>query len=139
MKMLLLCLVVGCSKLNQDIVQDLKPYVELFKTEAKDRGVLLHEAFMPTTISFGYTGPTQQAYCHWSYTETYIVVNKSLWDDMSVMCKERLIMHEMAHCTLGKRHNDDYTSIMYATQDYTCNSYNINTRSSLLDNLFLNN
>lgn len=71
-----------------------------------------------------------------------VTIDKTFWDQSSVLFREFVVFHELGHCFLGRGHeegtnpNGTCTSIMRSGVEDCRDNYRTTTRTAYLDELF---
>lgn len=113
MKYLLLLLLTGCGG-SVVIDNEIYPYVEEYKTLAKQYGKKFHQKNVD--VVFGPTRPGTIAICY--RNRKLVRINKTRWDTKTVNEKKWVVFHELAHCMHKQEHRGEWdgkklTSLMY--------------------------
>lgn len=79
--------------------------------------------------------------CNQSGDLHHIIVDKTFWETASDLKKELIVFHELGHCVLNRRHNDEAEggicrSIMRTGETACLANYTEQTRAVYLDELF---
>ena len=116
------------------IDSEIEPYYLIFVEEGEKRGIKDYGNYDIMMYFSELDGVHGSSYKNLNHI-IEIVIDKSLWDMKNKNNKEVLIMHELGHGMLGKKHNDDCMSIMIA--GLYCKYYNYkDNREAMLNELF---
>ena len=141
-------LFIACEKapiepiIYPDVTVELCPYFQHFEEEAAKRNIAINLKLAGikgklVNISRGYVGLCS------THAEKEIRIDKDFWERSSDLSRELIVFHELGHCFLDRRHNNQRRA------DGTCDSimrnglggcvdfYTAKTRTQLLDELFL--
>ncbi len=144
---LCLFLFIACEKAPiepityPDVTAELCPYFQQFEEEAAKRNIVADLKLAGikgklVNISKGYVGLCS------THAEKEIRIDNHFWERSSDLSRELIVFHELGHCFLDRRHNNQ------KTVDGTCASmmrnglggcvdfYTEKTRTQLLDELF---
>jgi hypothetical protein len=109
-------LLFGCQK--DDVVEynvdpDFEEYVQRFIAEGAARGVEIN--FEDTGLLLEYSDRIVDGASGYCYLGQYhIVIDKSEWTTLTDTQKEYLIFHELGHCELDRRHqNDQFDNLLW--------------------------
>lgn len=89
--------ILGCGLTQKSVHREINPYVVLWENEM---GV----SARVTSISFG---DVKDAAGVCNYLTRDIVINRDIWNRSGYFSRKNLIYHELGHCVLYKRHNND--------------------------------
>ncbi|MEL6389759.1 MAG: sigma-70 family RNA polymerase sigma factor [Bacteroidota bacterium] len=141
---LALLLVTGCAEESADIGvvdPELATYFDTFKDEAELRGIEIEDFFFE--ISGVLTDlPNASGQCASGQTRRELRVDQTYWNRVNDTKREFLIFHELGHCYLDLRHDDESDehgrclSIMTSGLGSCRSNYNPTTRAAYLDELF---
>ena len=122
---LLMCMIITCltacnrhGELPRQLYVDpsLKPYVQMFMSEADNQGMSLHIDNL-IVIFVDLNSATIEAQCESFNNGTVgtptISVLRSKWDRKSEISKQMIMFHELGHCVLFRQHNNAYTQYGY--------------------------
>jgi len=139
----------ACEKDEPDVVSvdaRLQVYFDRFAVEGAARGITVD--FSAAQISGSIENidePNVQGQCiKNSAMSDEIKVNTQFWENSNDLLREFVIFHELGHCFLDRDHidtetsNGACTSMMHSGTSGCTNTYSGNTRSELLDELFMN-
>lgn len=145
---LLAASLTGCAK--AEVNPEFAKYLDIYMKEASDRGHTvgvpityrgvsdLTVRFTDTKIKDTYPSMSEKsvAACIPSYNA--ILVYKPYWDSLGDTSREILMLHEMGHCILKRKHDDVYgnrnESLMYSQLMYP--EVYLRYREYYLDELF---
>ncbi len=131
----------SCGKDSRDIDPVFQPYVDLFFEEAQKRGLDMKEEDYSFSLNFGEAVAGGVCY----YSGNRVEINEFAWSVYPELSKQYLIFHELGHCLLDRRHdnqvlrNGECKSIMKGHEENECrrNSDNFGVwRDYYLDELF---
>lgn len=145
----LLFSIVACEKDETEVVEvdsRLQEYFDRFATEGALRGVNVDYTATPIAGRIeNIEDQNVQGQCQSNSTRANVLlIDSNFWNSSSDMIREFVIFHELGHCYLDRDHLDEETSngacisIMHSGTSGCTNTYNANTRSVLLDELFMN-
>jgi len=151
MKRILILLLIlinswGCQEEERAIDPNLMEYIEIFEEEAAARNVNI--SIMDLEVSAHIMNIQESNVLGQCYTYSddsrEIVIDQEYWEELDLLEKEFLMMHELGHCILDRDHLDDSDennnciSIMQSGTGDCRHRYNANNRERLLDELFNN-
>ena len=146
---ILTCLIIcSCSKEAEPkiIEAELQIYFDSFVSEASAHGIeidltLLDIGAYVQNIEF--TGTIGQCISY-SDGSNDVIVDARNWDQIDEEEKEYVVFHELGHCILKRSHNDTQDgngvcqSIMQSGEGLCQSRYNLNNRTTMLQELFTN-
>jgi len=106
---LALLLTASCATTRFYKVRDeFKPYIERFKTEAKPYEIKIEDLYIKFHDFKGAPaiGDCRHAVWNWHFVPL-IRIDRDWWGRSSELAKELLIFHELGHCILSKKHNNN--------------------------------
>ncbi len=132
------------TKSFPNVNQKLWPYFESFERAGKERGLNfnLAEENISGDIDFIEEGEYWGSCTTSADGSMSIIIDNEFWNASNDGYKELIIFHELAHCYLGKEHNDEQfsngvcKSIMRSSNAHCLDNYTVNTRSYYLNELF---
>lgn len=125
--------------------EDLQVYFDSFEFEAEQRGIDIDlvqaeiQGYMRSIDDRGVIGQ-----CIENSTSKSIVIDVARWQHLDQLEKEFIVFHELGHCYLNRGHIDSKDSsstclsMMHSTSTVCDITYNSVTRTTYLDELFLN-
>ncbi len=131
----------SCGKDSRDIDPVFQPYVDMFFEEAQLRGLDMKEEDYSFSVNFGEAVAGGVCY----YLGNRIEINEFAWSVYPELSKQFLIFHELGHCLLDRRHdnqvlyNGECKSLMKGTEENECRRNIFNNgvwREYYLDELF---
>ena len=96
-----LCLINFISCKEENINPEFQKYVDLFISEASKRGKIVNAQFLKVNFN---PNSSQSSLCNNAGHQ--ILINKTVWNKIDDIEKEKMIFHEMGHCILGLNHNN---------------------------------
>jgi len=117
-------------------------FFESFRTEALSRGLTLSQDFESIGAELTDIEDASGQCVTQANGQRSIRIDRGYWGRVSTLKQELLIFHELGHCYLGLRHNDEKDASgncisMMASGLGDCRSnYNNRTRENYLDKLF---
>jgi len=140
-----LTVIFSCSKeYGYDVDPEIQPYYDSFEAEASLRGIKvdLELEGIGATVDFirdqRIIGECQNN----EEGQRRIHIDKAFWVEYDHFGKEFIIFHELGHCYLDRRHDNDTKpgniceSIMQSGISGCINGYGPDTREEYLDELF---
>lgn len=141
-------LVIACEKeliepiTYPDVTAELCPYFQSFEEEAAKRNITINLNLAGikgklVNIQNGYVGLCS------THAKKEILIDNQFWAKSSHLKKELIVFHELGHCFLERRHNNQQAgngtcaSIMRSGLGRCVDFYTEKTRAQLLDELFL--
>ena len=123
------------------VQSELQPFFDKFQEEGTARGKILD---MKTVSGVLGDLPSVNVLgrCEQSTLNGTVTIDQAFWDKASYYEKEYVLFHELGHCVLDRRHLEDQradgtcVSIMQSGTGGCRMSYNAQTRSAYLDELF---
>jgi len=113
-------LLSGCEREDAPLQDaEIKPYVERFAEEALKRGFDFSEEL--SSIRYEFEETRYGGVCY--RFENRFIINRTYWTQLEDLGKEYLVFHELGHCVLDRRHENEYlpagecSSIMKGTED----------------------
>lgn len=123
-----LLVALSLTSCNEDAVPDIdpvfQPFVDSFFQEWQDRGGTLSQEDFDFTVKFGLPDGSLAGLCR-TFTKE-IEINEFHWANGSEETREHVMFHELGHCLLDRRHdnqlmdNGECKSIMKGTEENTC-------------------
>jgi len=133
---------VGCTKSPNKIDPEFKQMYQEFIDEANAHGLdLPYDQGM--TIEIGTLGQEDSqgeliGECSpIGYGDGNILIDKNFWYDANDAERHVLLFHELGHCVLGRKHNNNHMSIMYPMVNVPAEYYDVD-KSEMLEELFKN-
>lgn len=134
----------SCSKESQLVDKPLREYLNIFEVEAMKRGIKVDYGKNPVEVRLElHNDSARLGWCNYhSDRPDLIIINAFYWDLLNDLEKEKLVFHELGHCILNRSHldaiqQDGYCKSIMQSGQRCADNYNIDTRSSYLDELFL--
>lgn len=109
--LILILLSAGCGQSPVVDTGGFTKYLNLFETKSEIYGKRVKVT--DVTIRFGKVDSAQEAgHCLLSQdSPPEIVINEATWNGMDEAKREALVLHELGHCILRRKHReDDFTS-----------------------------
>lgn len=118
----LLFALTGCAQKPGDyldVASDIQPYYAAFKTEAASRGANVDISHLRIQFDEGLIGSNKAGSCTISVSKSIDLVNQISTTHLNITInpekfytadeylRYELIFHELGHCLLGLRHNDN--------------------------------
>lgn len=91
---------------STDVDSELIPFNNKFERIAKECQVELYDA----SLKFASTREKLYGWCR-PYSGS-VLINSRHWNKLTAVKKEQLIFHELGHCRLDQKHDDDDLNIM---------------------------
>ena len=117
-----LTLIQSCNKDSvQNIPDEFKSYVDLFFSEAQNRGSNINLNEVDLTVRFGTVSGNASGLC--AFQSNTITIDETDWSTMSEERRTWLMFHELGHCVLDRQHlnietnNGECLSIMKGTEN----------------------
>ena len=142
---ILILINLGCSKENNNVIDpEFESYVDMFFEEAQKRNLDISQEDYSFSLNFG--EDTHLGVCFPGRNR--ILINRFYWGNLPELNRQYVIFHELGHCILDRRHDNDLLpngeckSIMKGTEENECypNIDNFNAwRTYYLDELFNTN
>lgn len=146
---LFLFLFIACEKAliepitYPDVSAELCPYFQSFEEEAANRDISINLKLAGikgklVNIQNGYVGLCS------THAKKEILIDRDFWKRSSRLIKELIVFHELGHCSLERKHNNQQAangtcaSIMRSGLGGCVDFYTEKTRAQLLDELFSN-
>lgn len=121
---------------------ELRAIVTSFVNEASKRGLKIDTSRNSLQVGFGKV-ESKAGSCKPNSSPKILTIDSTMWRHLSIPQKEMLVFHELAHCTLGRRHNNEVLKFgecksWMREDDFTCNINSINAvwRAYYIDELF---
>lgn len=106
--MLFITLLVGCGNVHEQVEtpEEFRSYFEAFDAYAEDAGSDAR-ALDRISVEFGTYSASAEGNCHTgTLSGRSITIDATLWASLSEEDRQVLILHELGHCVLNRRHDD---------------------------------
>ena len=145
---LLISVGLSCKKESQEFITypdvsiELCPFFSSFEKEAAKRGLIVDLRNAEIKGKLTKINGSAVGICTKQEMKE-ILIDREFWERSSRLSKELIVFHELGHCYLHKKHNNQIAangtceSIMRSGLGGCIDLYNPKTRADLLDELFL--
>ncbi|MEJ1238026.1 hypothetical protein WBG78_07855 [Chryseolinea sp. T2] len=94
---------------EQEIPYQVDSLINVFKLEALKRGIVLNTSREELKVVFGELG-TKGGSCRPNDRPKLVTLDALAWKLVSIQAKEMLLFHELAHCLIGRHHDNERLS-----------------------------